>query len=46
MFVLALASPHLDSWLNHVTRIKLPYGELTVATSTAHRTIISDLYAI
>jgi hypothetical protein len=42
MFVLAIASPHLDSWLNHVTKIKLPYGELTVATSTTHRTINSD----
>jgi hypothetical protein len=37
-----LASPHLDSWLNHVTRIKLPYGELTVAASSTHRTINSD----
>ena len=42
MFVLALASPHLDSWLSHLTKITLPYGELTVATTTAHRTINSD----
>ena len=40
--MLALVSPHLDSWLNHITNIKLPYGELTVATNTAHRTINSD----
>jgi hypothetical protein len=39
---LALAAPHVDHWLSHLTTVKLPIGELQVASVTAHRATTAD----
>ncbi|HLH98828.1 MAG TPA: hypothetical protein VKW08_27265 [Xanthobacteraceae bacterium] len=39
---LALAAPHLDRWLSHLTSLKSPVIELQVATATNHRISLED----
>jgi len=38
----AIAAPHLDGWLRRMTSLKLPFGELQVASVSTHAVIKSD----
>jgi hypothetical protein len=39
---IALAAPHLDNWLSHLTSVKLPFAELQVTSVGTHRGIMAD----
>jgi hypothetical protein len=39
---IALAAPHVDHWLSHLTTVKLPFAELQVTSIGAHRGIMAD----
>jgi hypothetical protein len=38
----AVAAPHLDGWLRRMTSLKLPFGELQVASVNSHASIAAD----
>jgi len=38
----AVAAPHLDGWLRRATSLKLPFGELQVASVNSHASIAAD----
>lgn len=38
----AISAPHLDSWLRHTTSLKLPFGELQIASTSTHAVLQAD----
>jgi hypothetical protein len=40
--VLALASPHVDRWLSHLTVVKSPYVELQLAGASTHKLSVTE----